>query len=346
MPEAQATRRLGHAAKKGAPKEMVRGVGGGRHGGRRGVPAGRKGQCAGLRGSRADHLPTSRRRRRPSYPGGWDASFVAALAAEVDPLTAPASVEAQDFEAFEEALRRQALGLAAQLPRLPPGELSARPGPGPARHPAVSAHRRAGGQGGGRGQLRQGERVVGGPGRGGGRDAARQPIGALLSDRQTRADGRQDGRQSLTRRCSIWSWPGRNIPGCSRRRRSKSSFAVRCRSASGHSTTRGHVSSNGSCRVRQCRGGLLRGLVRRPHLTSAPGRAPSSAEGVEVGIALRHRMNRRARSQSGQMMLNRTDLVQQPERIQGPGQRPQTSFIAAGTASEASNRAHGFSGAW
>ena len=45
---------------------------------------------------------------------------------------------------------------------------------------------------------------------------------------------------------------------------------------------------------------------------------------VEVGIALRHRMNRRARSQSGQMMLNRTDLVQQPERIQCPGQRPQT----------------------
>ena len=157
------------------------------------------------------------------HPGGWGATFVAALAAEVDALIGPGSVEAQDFEAFEEALRRQALGIAAQMAaerfnadhsdRLgstiacacgrPAQYVSRRPktfitlmGPmrlerayyycpacrrgscprdraldlqdtslSPGAHPA-------GGHDGGRGQLRQGERVVGGPGRGGGRDPA------------------------------------------------------------------------------------------------------------------------------------------------------------------------------
>ena len=65
-------------------------------------------------------------------------------------------------------------------------------------------------------------------------------------------------RQSRTRRCKVRSWPGRNTPGCSRGRRSKSSFAVRCGSVSSHWTIRGQLVSNGSCRVRQCRGGLWR----------------------------------------------------------------------------------------
>ena len=40
--------------------------------------------------------------------------MVAALAAEVDAFIGPGSVDAQDFEALEQALRRQVLGLAAQ----------------------------------------------------------------------------------------------------------------------------------------------------------------------------------------------------------------------------------------
>ena len=71
-------------------------------------------------------------------------------------------------------------------------------------------------------------------------------------------------------------------------------------------------------------------LVRRSHLASTPSQRQAPQKAVEVGIALRHRMNRRARSQCGQMMLNRTDLVQQPERIQGPGQRPQTVLHRGG----------------
>jgi len=116
MPEAQATRPLGRAAEKkgGFKEEVFAAWRGSRQGRRRRVPAIRKGECAGLRGSRADRLPSSARRRRPGHQGGWGAAFVAALAAEVDALIGPGSVEAQDFEAFEEALRRQALGIAAQ----------------------------------------------------------------------------------------------------------------------------------------------------------------------------------------------------------------------------------------
>ena len=70
--------------------------------------------------------------------------------------------------------------------------------------------------------------------------------------------------------------------------------------------------------------------VRRPHLASAPSQRQAPQKAVEVGIALRHRMNRRACSQSGQVMLNRTDLVQQPERVHGAGQRPQTVLHRGG----------------
>ena len=51
--------------------------------------------------------------------------------------------------------------------------------------------------------------------------------------------------------------------------------------------------------------------VPRRHAT----RAPTPQESVEVGIALRHRMDGRARGQTGQVMLNRSNLVQQPERV-------------------------------
>ena len=42
---------------------------------------------------------------------------------------------------------------------------------------------------------------------------------------------------------------------------------------------------------------------------------------VELGVVLRHRMARRARGQGGKVMLNRTNLVPEPEWIQRPGQR-------------------------
>ena len=64
----------------------------------------------------------------------------------------------------------------------------------------------------------------------------------------------------------------------------------------------------------------LVGLVRRPHLAGAPSERQAPQKAVEVGIALRHRMNRRARSQSGQMTLNRTDL-RTATRAE-PGSRP------------------------
>ena len=116
MPEAQATRPLGHAAEKGGFKEeMFAALEAAVKGRCRRVPATWKGECAGLRGSRADPSPSSARRRRPGHQGGWGAAFVAALAVEVDALIGPGSVEAQDFEAFEEALGRQALGIAAQM---------------------------------------------------------------------------------------------------------------------------------------------------------------------------------------------------------------------------------------
>ena len=70
--------------------------------------------------------------------------------------------------------------------------------------------------------------------------------------------------------------------------------------------------------------------VRRSHLAGAPGQRQAPQKAVEVGVALRHGMDRRARGQSGQMMLNRTDLVQQPERIQGAGQRPQAALHRGG----------------
>ena len=45
---------------------------------------------------------------------GFGAAFVAAFAAEVAALLGPRRADAQDFEALEQALRRRALGLAAQ----------------------------------------------------------------------------------------------------------------------------------------------------------------------------------------------------------------------------------------
>ena len=55
--------------------------------------------------------------------------------------------------------------------------------------------------------------------------------------------------------------------------------------------------------------------VRRPYLAGTPRERKTPQESVEVGIALRHRMDRRARGQTGQVMLNCANLVQQPERV-------------------------------
>ena len=81
------------------------------------------------------------------------------------------------------------------------------------------------------------------------------PLGSLK--RRRRAATR---RQSLTRRCRVRSWPGANIPGCSRRRRSKQLFRRPMRFRLPATARRGARSSRtGPRRVRQCRGGRLRG---------------------------------------------------------------------------------------
>ena len=67
----------------------------------------------------------------------------------------------------------------------------------------------------------------------------------------------------------------------------------------------------------------LAGSVRRPHLAGAPRERETLEESVEVGIALRHRVDRRAGGQSGQVMLNRANFVQQSERIHRAEHRPQ-----------------------
>ena len=125
----------------------------------------------GLRGGTPSPSPRPRRaagggavQRGPQRPVGFDPRV------RVRPAGA---VRRPPPEDLHHAVGPDAAGTGLlSLPRLPPGELSARPGPGPARHLAVSGRHPAGGYGGSRGQLRQGERVVGGPGRGGGRDPA------------------------------------------------------------------------------------------------------------------------------------------------------------------------------
>ena len=62
-------------------------------------------------------------------------------------------------------------------------------------------------------------------------------------------------------------------------------------------------------------------LVRRSYLAGPPRMRQTPKKPVELGIVLRHRMARRARGQGGKVMLNRTNLVQEPEWIQRPGQR-------------------------
>ena len=90
----------------------------------------------------------------------------------------------------------------------------------------------------------------------------------------------------------------------------------------------------------------LAGTVRWSYLAGAPRERETLQESVEVGISLRHRMNRRAGGQPGQVMLNRANLVQQLERIHRAEDRPQSVLHRHGIASAASNRAHGVSGAW
>ena len=97
------------------------------------------------------------------------------------------------------------------LRRLPPGNLSARPGPGPARHLVVARHGADGGTGGDERQLRRSERVDGGTGRRGGRPqtgrAHRRSAGPRGRDRRTRA-GRARTRRG-----------GDDVPGAGRDRR-------------------------------------------------------------------------------------------------------------------------------
>ena len=57
---------------------------------------------------------SSARHGDPGRPGGWGAAFVAAIEAEVDALIGPRRADAQDFEAVEQAVRHQVLGIAAQ----------------------------------------------------------------------------------------------------------------------------------------------------------------------------------------------------------------------------------------
>ena len=114
MPEAQLTEPLDHAVEKGGLEGDVRSVGGGGRGRRRRVPQPRKRECAGLRDPLADSSPSSARHGDAGRQGGWGAAFVAAIEAEGDALTGPRRADAQDFEALEQALRQQALGIAGQ----------------------------------------------------------------------------------------------------------------------------------------------------------------------------------------------------------------------------------------
>ena len=114
MPESQLSEPLDHAAEKGGCKQMFAAL-------EAAVEADvdaflRRGEheCAGLRDPLADSSPSSARHRDPGRQGGWGAAFVAVIAAEVDALIGPGRAAAQDFEALEQALRHQALGIAAE----------------------------------------------------------------------------------------------------------------------------------------------------------------------------------------------------------------------------------------
>ena len=105
---------LDHAAEKGGFEELFAALKAAVEADSQGVPPPGERECAGLRGPRADRSPSSTRPGEPSRQDDWRVAFVAALAAEVDALIGPGSVGAQDFEALEQALRREVLGLAAQ----------------------------------------------------------------------------------------------------------------------------------------------------------------------------------------------------------------------------------------
>ena len=122
-------------------------------------------------------------------------------------------------------------------------------------------------------------------------------------------------RQSRTRRCKVRSWPGRNTPGCSRQRRSKSSFAVRCGSVSSHWTNPGPARLERILPGAPVSGWSLASPMGRPHLAGAPCEREAPQEPVEVGVTFRHRMDRRPRGEGGEMMLDGPNLVQQRERV-------------------------------
>ena len=93
-------------------RELIDGRGGGR-GRSRSTPGTGAGRGAGFRDRHADSSPSSSRHRGPGREGGCRAAFAAANEAEVEALLGPGKADAQDFEALEQAVRRQTLAIAA-----------------------------------------------------------------------------------------------------------------------------------------------------------------------------------------------------------------------------------------
>ena len=112
MPETQ-TEPLDRAAEKGGLEEMFAALEAAVKADVEAFQTGER-ECAGLRDPLADRSPSSAQNGERGREDDFGAAFVAAFAAEVAALLGPRRAEAQDFEAFEQALRRRALDLAAQ----------------------------------------------------------------------------------------------------------------------------------------------------------------------------------------------------------------------------------------
>ncbi len=113
MPEAQLTEPLDRAAEKGGLEEVFAALEAAVKADVEAFQPGER-ECAGLRVPLAESSPSSARDGEPGREDSFGAAFEAAFAAEVAPLVGPRRADGQDFEALEQALRRRALGLAAQ----------------------------------------------------------------------------------------------------------------------------------------------------------------------------------------------------------------------------------------
>ena len=108
--------------------------------------------------------------------------------------------------------------------------------------------------------------------------------------------------------------PDGEVTGGSPRSRSKSSLAVRSGSDLSQVTTRGHVASKGSLRVRQCRGGL--GPERCVGRTSpSPRRAPNFSKSDRDPHRGTQHVNALPRGESGEMVVDRSNFIDQPQGI-------------------------------